>query len=291
MSRSCEVCSKTYASINSLCNHKRKIHGIVKSVNIHTPIHMVSTNDPQKPATHSNAICKYCGKELCNSKSRWRHEKKCSKANEPNIMEIVEELRKEIKELKSQRDEKPSQTNQTNNNKSIINSSNCNMFNISYKPVFNINNPSNNFDNKIEQEDALKILQGRMRNMITDIVSLIYSDDKYSNYRTAILKDIDAKTMEIYDDHSKQFEKKQTEDVINTLCDGFSFALNNIAQKNIDIIGDEKTDEIDNYTYNSTGDNDNLTRIYEKKKIKNVLSNNHKNAEKTRKIYMEQKED
>jgi len=82
----CNHCNKNFKSYQSRWNHNNKYHKII-SPQSSTSCPQLSTSGPHLPSIElqiKNNICKYCNKELCNRKSRWRHELNC-KLNNNNI--------------------------------------------------------------------------------------------------------------------------------------------------------------------------------------------------------------
>ncbi len=75
----CNLCNKNYASYQSLCNHRTKLHTIVNnSIEQHTPQHITALNS-------INIIefnCRKCSKSYKHQQSRSRHELKCNKTQE-----------------------------------------------------------------------------------------------------------------------------------------------------------------------------------------------------------------
>jgi hypothetical protein len=81
----CNLCNKNYASYQSLCNHRTKIHAVVNnSIEQHTQQHITALNN-------LNIIefnCRKCNKSYKHQQSRSRHELKCNKNQE--IIENIE---------------------------------------------------------------------------------------------------------------------------------------------------------------------------------------------------------
>ena len=114
MDLTCKYCNKIYSSYQSRCNHIRKYHKVTDHIdvyNVHN-VHKKNTILVQESVdsvhilSTKNYICKFCNKELCNRKSRWRHEQLCKEKynitndSKENNLEI-KELKNEIKELKN----------------------------------------------------------------------------------------------------------------------------------------------------------------------------------------------
>lgn len=166
MSSLCTICNKLYASNSSLWNHMNKKHTI-KSDNVHNlvhnPVHNLVHNNVDTESDGRSNICKYCNKELCNRKSRWRHEKICkmkdiSGSDINELRDTMNVMKKEIEELKSK-------SLESSNN--IVN--NGNQFNI-----------QNNYINYVAPSEICKVYDNQIYKKIThnDYISHIYSPDK-----------------------------------------------------------------------------------------------------------------
>ena len=100
MDNYCEICNKTYASIQSLSNHKRIFHDDKK-------------DDKRTKNTEDNLYhCRYCeDKSYSSHKSRWKHEQTCkpSKCQEQitpikHILEENKQLKEENEKIKTECD-------------------------------------------------------------------------------------------------------------------------------------------------------------------------------------------
>lgn len=88
----CETCNKSYASIFSLSNHKRKFHADKKD------------NNRMKNVEDGLYHCRYCDTQsFSNSKYRWSHEQKCK----PQLIDILaenEKIKQENEKIKQEKD-------------------------------------------------------------------------------------------------------------------------------------------------------------------------------------------
>ena len=88
----CETCNKSYASIFSLSNHKRKFHADKKD------------NNRMKNVEDGLYHCRYCATQSYTTyKSRWSHEQKCK----PQLVDILaenEKIKQENEQIKKEKD-------------------------------------------------------------------------------------------------------------------------------------------------------------------------------------------
>lgn len=88
----CETCNKSYASIFSLSNHKRKFHADKKD------------NNRMKNVEDGLYHCRYCDTQSYTTyKSRWSHEQKCK----PQLIDILaenEKIKQENEKIKKEKD-------------------------------------------------------------------------------------------------------------------------------------------------------------------------------------------
>lgn len=95
MNNYCEICHKTYASIQSFTNHKRKFHKDEKD------------NKRAKNTEDNLYHCRYCkDKSYINHKSRWKHEQTC-KPPDTTVDQVLEEnkqIKEENEKIKAERD-------------------------------------------------------------------------------------------------------------------------------------------------------------------------------------------
>jgi hypothetical protein len=84
----CKICNKYYASINSLSNHRRKLHHDTYE----------KYNNKSKNNEDNLYYCRFCeDKSYNNPKTRWKHEQKCKQKKESNFIEKILEENKNIK--------------------------------------------------------------------------------------------------------------------------------------------------------------------------------------------------
>jgi len=87
----CEVCKKNYKTYQSLWKHKYIYHKPVGDHLVPVVGNVQNLGDQNVIPESTLNKCKVCDKILANRHSRWRHEKKCKKDNEINLMKINEE--------------------------------------------------------------------------------------------------------------------------------------------------------------------------------------------------------
>jgi hypothetical protein len=290
----CKTCNKTYASASSLSNHKKRIHHVEGSKVVHSPVHK-SEIPVHNIVDVSNSQCKFCNKELCNRKSRWRHEKICkakdiSGADINVLCNTVKELKKEIEELKSitnqqqiqlyNKNANPTTDNSLTNNShgTFTNSTNCNMntINITYKTTKSL-------ENDITDDDAMQLLNGEISNMVFSFVTKIYTEDRFKEYRTLLINDFNSSMAEIYSFKNKKFMKEEVEQCLMKRYNMYVSFIERLAIKHVDSIGEDREGDICDYNLNATS-----TETKQKKelmKLKKVIVRHNDNAEETRRQY------
>lgn len=113
-------CNKQYASSQSLCNHRKKIHKnsvsqkSVKISQMNDNVSQMSTKVSHNSFEQTNTnlhinnslICDYCDKKFAHIQSKWKHERKCKEKNNDVIHYKMFEEFYELKNLiKIQSDE------------------------------------------------------------------------------------------------------------------------------------------------------------------------------------------
>ena len=242
-----------------------------------TPV--VAESEVKPKVKKDNKKCKYCNRILSDRVSRWKHEKICNQKDENEMKELVKRIRDELKE--EIKDELRKEMNEIIRKESVI-SNNIENMNI----VNNINitfKKSDTIEQDIKKEDALQILSEDPRVILVSLLKMLYSNDEYIEYRTAIVKNLDSPTMEVFNFNKKEYVEVKTDNGLTSILNDYSNALYYLSRKFLDDIGKDK-----DYAIYSNGRE--VVETYdkiqnEKNKIKKVLYMYHKNAELARKIY------
>ncbi len=79
----CKICDKQYKTIQSLCNHNKRLHNITKTTNVMTKTTFIQ---PLQEFIQPVHFCSKCNKNFKHYNNKWRHEKKCNKIVEPTII-------------------------------------------------------------------------------------------------------------------------------------------------------------------------------------------------------------
>jgi hypothetical protein len=82
----CKDCNKIYASYQSLCNHRTKLHTILKN-SIEQHYNSIEQHDNSIKSELFN--CRKCSKSYKHQQSRSRHEIICKKTNNTEIIEKI----------------------------------------------------------------------------------------------------------------------------------------------------------------------------------------------------------
>jgi hypothetical protein len=231
----CEICNKKYASNQSRSNHIRKYHKVTDYTDVHND-HKKVTNlveenvDNVSIMSTKNNICKFCNKELCNRKSRWRHEQKCKEKynvseNNNDLKENTEmkELKEELKELKNillnTIKIHPSKLKKINNQ--LINNTNTNSNNTNN--IGTINNINNNIIIPLSQQNLVEVLkQSEKLNIISSgnlahlkLTDLLYKNPAYEKYRNIYITNLSNDIGYIYDSKENRFIVKSKKDILD----------------------------------------------------------------------------
>jgi len=274
MSHICAICNRSYGSRHSLYNHRR-----IKHKNVTDVTNDIITTSPDIILTSGKSNeykCEYCNNVYTHRNNRNRHMKNCSKANEPSILELsktIDELKDKIFKLEN------ANNSSTAINNTLSNSTNCNMNNITnniQKLVIEYKH-TEMLEDDMKMEDAINILKENPQKMIEAALNLIYTNDEYMQYRTAIVKDENAPTMEIFNFNKNKFVKVKMDNGLTNVVDEYSNSLQYMSGKYIDDIGKDKDYEI--YVNSRKMGTSGEVLNDEKKRIKRVLFRHHKNAQ------------
>ena len=189
----CKICDKYYASQCSLCNHMRRYHKDIETLNI--------------SITNNNLLCKYCKKSFSSPQNRWRHENKVCKEqnkttdNKYEIEELKEKnklLEKMIIELSNKIDLK----NTTNNN--TINNNSNNTQNIQNNII--INKFGNESIYVLEENDVKRIINDDKKS-IANLVEVINFNEKYPENHNFCNTSLEGKYFSVLNPETKKIEK------------------------------------------------------------------------------------
>ena len=221
----CEQCNKFYKNYKSLWKHKYIYHKPIGD-------HLVIIDDHPKNLGDQNALpettlnkCRVCDKILANRHSRWRHEKKCKKDNEPNLIKINEEnikikeelanlietvntLKKENELIKNNTQAKT--VNNNTNNGTIINN-NIHINALGYESI----------NDKLTEQEKINLLTCHIfkESPCVELVRYIYKDDKFIEDRNTMISNLQNKSCLVYNNKTKKFEAKNKNQHIDNLID------------------------------------------------------------------------
>lgn len=184
MTYKCNYCNKNYKSYQSLWNHNKKFHNDDtknNSQNIDKNSHQHSQNI-DKNSQKNNNICLYCNKKLCDSHSRWRHEKICK--IKLNKIEEDNKYKNKIIELenKIQKLEKKCVKKVINYNGPINNTQNNNL---------SICTPGNENINLLPIDEKKYIMSQGLNSIISLVDRLNFNENlpQYHNFYVSAIND------------------------------------------------------------------------------------------------------
>jgi phage FluMu protein Com len=220
----CVICKKNYKTYQSLWKHKYIYHKPIGD-------HLVPILDNVQNLGDQNLIpestlnkCGVCDKILANRHSRWRHEKKCKKDNEINLLKINEEnikiknqliehqmiketehikmkaLEDKVNKLEKLITAKNSNTktvNNNNNNGTIINNN------------IHINELGReNILNKLTLQEQINIATCHLFNESphVEMVRLTYTKENCLENQNTLITNLQNKSCKVYNHKSKKFE-------------------------------------------------------------------------------------
>lgn len=263
----CKSCNNIYASASSLSNHKRKCTVLKESESVHNLVHTpVHNNDDIK-----NDICKYCNKELCNRKSRWRHEKVC-KMRDISGSEL-NDLRNTVKELKKEIDELKRTQIRNKAEKQIVN--NANQVNMNCGTINNINIipiGKENIDELLTDEQIKEILKLNAPDSITKSLLLVCVSDNLKGCRNTYISSLEGKHCKVYDEEQNKFVTKQKDEVLDNVM---ITHVSNVKTL-VDIHGKPKKKEIVNEYFDKL-DVDKTLQKETKMKMNAIIHDNKEN--------------
>jgi hypothetical protein len=163
----CKYCNKIYASYQSLCNHRTKLHKMTDNTSDNTSIILDNTliisdntsiihtsSDIETVKTYN---CMYCNREFNNYQNRWKHHKICKTKNQ----EIIEKNNSQIIQ------------NQNNNSQLIENNGTMNTNNGT------INNTNNIVINNYGQENLSYLKDELIKKVLERLTK--HDDDSMKN--------------------------------------------------------------------------------------------------------------
>jgi hypothetical protein len=235
----CEVCIKQYKNYKSLWKHNYVYHkpvpiksgnnvvinssiGVVKSgKNIAEPKINLSTENISK-----NRICKICNKILCDRFYKIKHEKKCKKEQDLDLVKIKQEnndLKNQITELsntqktilkKIKLSPKSAKSlkiinNNNNINNNTINNNTVNIMSLGRENVIPL----------MTEQDKLKILKSyqTVEDPHIALVRAIYNDPKFIDARNTIITNLQTKTCLAYNENTCKFDAVNKDEHLDNL--------------------------------------------------------------------------
>ena len=193
----CKDCNKIYASYQSLCNHRTKLHKMTDNPNDNTSIILDNTliipdntsiiHTPSDIETVKTYNCMYCNREFNNYQNRWKHHKICKTKNK----EIIEKNNSQIIQ------------NQNNNSQLIENNGTMNTNNGTINNTNNIiiNNYGNENLAYLKDELIKKILErltkhddDSMKNAIPTLAQFIHFNPYHKENNNVEINSIKSKT-------------------------------------------------------------------------------------------------
>jgi hypothetical protein len=222
---SCNICTKTYSSHSSLCNHNKKFH--TSGTNQKQPL-----NDPKinaiQPPNDQKLICLYCNKKFNHYNNKWRHQKNCKIKEENNVITLIKNKELDIEKIKEEKEliklkiefHKSKKKDTLNNFKSINNAMKNNNFTINN----NINNIVNNNVNlvSIGNENLVDALTYKEKKQIMNskLCSLeklieIAHCGNYNKFKNIIITNLKDNLAYKYDDSKGYFITATKNELLN----------------------------------------------------------------------------
>jgi hypothetical protein len=275
----CNLCGKLYSSNNSLCNHKRLYHKIIKrnkNTNNELIINNTNTrvskgypkgiqiypkrypmgiqnnndnindsNNNDNSVNNKNIIkykCNYCDKEYKYKSGKYKHQKKC-KNNNGDLHNKLKVMESDLKKYKAEL----SKVNNININTNNTDNSN------SHNTINNtINNTVNvlalgkeDLPNKIPDEMQIKILN-KGSDCLTYLINYIHFNPEYPEYQSIRLNNMRGMIGYLFNEKTKRFEAIPKRDLIELvkyerICD-----IENFYEYNSDNIANNTGKQISN---------------------------------------------
>jgi hypothetical protein len=227
--------------------------------------------------------CNYCSKTYKHFQSRWTHQQKCKINNNTNDnknnkdeIEILKnenlEMRKEMENLKEllQNSLKihPKTlnkiNNQLNNNGGIVNNGTMN--------VQIVQLGHENLSEVLSDNQKINILN-RQAMSINDLVEMIHTSNKYSQFKNVYITNILSNIGHKYDEKSKKFIAVNKNDLLNEILESRMFDIETFYNEIHPKMETKKANQIKKFIDRMTNDKDKIKGI-KKEEIKLILYNN-----------------
>lgn len=175
----CSICDKEYGSYYSMWRHKKLKHS--------------NNNDKEKDEDSYNNVCKFCGKILSNSNSRWRHETKSCKINKELINNVLK-----------------------NQNVSIIQNQTNIQNNINNNIIINFNEIGKENIMELTEEQREQVINDGLNSLITLVKYLNFNKDLPQNH-TYCNTNLNNKYISTLNIDTKEIEKKRKIDFFDKI--------------------------------------------------------------------------
>jgi hypothetical protein len=272
----CKICEKYYKSYQSLWNHVKKYHSsegknVVEKCDTLEKMSHKNTLEKCNTYTDDNRTCKFCKKQLCDRKYRWKHEKIC-KFKEVGDNKI-NKLEKQIEQLKTQISEKS--TKQINN---------CNIVNgnVNTGPIFNLQIVplgKEKLTDVLTEKQKMSVLNS-YHNPHIALTDLIFTDPNLEKYRNVYVTNLANDIAYIFDDKKNQYIVKSKKNIINNYSNERIWDIENFLSDLSNKLDDSKIiklQELINDYFKDDGTNDKIK--------KEILFTLYNNKVKVKKIY------
>jgi hypothetical protein len=278
MEHKCDICNKIFSSRQSRWNHNNRLHklpDVQMSTQMSTLGLQMSTSGLQMSTILpvKNNLCKYCTKEFCDRKSRWRHEKSCKSKEDVNNEIKILTMEKEIKELRNiiqqslKIDKK--ELNKINNqlNLNQQNNINNNYFQLGYE----------NFNEKLSDKRKLGILN-RQANSVNSFVEMIYQNKDFKPYQNVYIANLRSNIAYKYDEKLNKFIAVKQKEVIDDLFETRLYDIQQFYDELQEVMDPIKANQMKIFLERI--ENELVYRNIKKEEVKLVLYNNKDSVKK-----------
>ena len=269
MKYKCKHCEKEYSSHQSRCNHMRKYHTPIEGKKISIEEKNVVEKIPIK-IIKEDAICKFCNKEFCDRKYRWKHEKKCKEGNNDKIEKLEKEnleTKKELENLKNMLQKAlkihPKTLNKINNQ--LNNSGTINNVTI-------IQLGHENLSEILNTKEKKNILN-RQAMSLNDLVDLVHVSGKYKNFQNVYITNLQSTFAYKFDEKANKFIAVNKNELLNDLVDSRMYDIEKFYEEICPDLEPKKAEQIKKFIDRMGNEEDGLKGI-KKEEIKLILYNN-----------------
>ena len=204
----CIECNKSYASYNSLWNHKKRYHITThKSYNSHYD-------------DNNTIYCEYCSKIFTHRQNKHRHIKSCSEKTKFDEERILDNA---IKQAKIE--QKKIQLNNITNNITNSNNNSNNTNYITYN--FNSEQDKNRATLLLDDATKMKLMLSSYCDYIPKLIEMIYCGD-YIQFKNVLIKNLKSNFVYIYKDGKFIAEEKEL--ILNTLLENNYWNIESIVK-------------------------------------------------------------